>query len=179
MITKMRPTNLIRIWLFVGICTLAIALLLPAVGFSPTEDNVKHAMTLLKAEAAKLGAPNIKGEDPVVGKTVPALFFGTTKMNNNSALVEAVQNATGARATFFVKSGTEFIRVATTVKKPDGSSVIGTALDPKGKPFAAVSTGQPYSGEADIFGKAYLTDYEPIRDAANNVIGIYFVGYPK
>jgi hypothetical protein len=154
-------------------------MLLPAVGFSQTEDNVKHAMTLLKAEAAKLGAPEIKGEEPVAGKTVPALFFGTTKMNNNSALVEAVQKATGAGATFFVKSGAEFVRVATTVKKPDGSSVIGTALDPKGKPFAAVSTGEPYSGEADIFGKAYLTAYEPIRDAANNVVGIYFVGYPK
>jgi hypothetical protein len=152
---------------------------MPAVGVSQTADNVKQAMTMLKSEAAKLGPPDIKGEEPVAGKTVPALFFGTTKMNNNSTLVEAVQKATGAGATFFVKSGSDFVRVATTIKKPDGSSVAGTALDPKGKPFAAVSTGEPYSGDADILGKAYVTAYEPIRDAANNVVGLYFVGYPK
>lgn len=179
MITNIKPTNLIGLWLFFGVCTIAISMLLPAVGFAQTEDSVKHALTLLKAEAAKLGAPEIKGEEPVAGKTVPALFFGTTKMNNNSTLVEAVQKETGAGATFFVKSGTEFVRVATTVKKPDGSSVAGTSLDPKGKPFAAVSAGESYFGEADIFGKAYVTAYEPMRDTSDNVVGIYFVGYPK
>ena len=34
-------------------------------------------------------------------------------------------------------------------------------------------------GEADILGKPYVTGYEPIRDASNNVIGIYYVGYLK
>jgi len=27
--------------------------------------------------------------------------------------------------------------------------------------------------------KPYLTGYEPMRDAANNVIGIYYVGFMK
>jgi hypothetical protein len=35
------------------------------------------------------------------------------------------------------------------------------------------------AGEADILGKPYVTGYEPIRDASNNVIGIYYVGYLK
>jgi hypothetical protein len=34
-------------------------------------------------------------------------------------------------------------------------------------------------GDANILGKPYVTGYEPIRDAQNNVIGIYFVGYAK
>jgi hypothetical protein len=38
---------------------------------------------------------------------------------------------------------------------------------------------QPFYGEADILGKSYVTGYEPIRDAANDVVGIYYVGYPK
>ena len=98
MITKMKPTNPIGLWCFLGVCALAISMLLPAVGFSQTEDNVKHAMTLLKAEAAKLGAPEIKGEEPVAGKTVPVLFFGESKINNDFALVDAVQKETGAVA---------------------------------------------------------------------------------
>ena len=30
-----------------------------------------------------------------------------------------------------------------------------------------------------ILGKAYITGYEPMRDAAKSVIGIYYVGYLK
>ena len=179
MITKTKPTNLIGLWFFLGMCALAVSMLLPTVGVSQTGDNVKQAMTLLKSEAAKLGPPQIKGEEPVAGKTVPVLFFGKSKINNDFALVDAVQKETGAVATFFVASGADFVRVSTNVKKDDGSRAIGTALDPKGKAIAAIRTGEPYYGDADILGKAYVTGYEPIRDAATNVVGIYFVGYPK
>ena len=42
-----------------------------------------------------------------------------------------------------------------------------------------VNKGEAYFGEATILGKPYVTAYEPIRDAANNVLGIYFVGFMK
>ena len=41
----------------------------------PAED-VQSAMKLLKSKAATLGAPVVKGEEVVAGKTVPALHFG-------------------------------------------------------------------------------------------------------
>jgi len=115
----------------------------------------------------------------VAGKTVPALHFGATKMNNNFVLVDEVQKEAGGTATIFVKSGDEFVRVATNVRKDDGSRAIGTILDPKGKAFAVIVKGESYFGEADILGKPYVTGYEPIRDASGNVIGIYYVGYLK
>ena len=63
---------------------------------------------------------------------------------------------------------------------PDGGSrAIGTILDPQGKAFAAIAKGESYFGDADILGNPYITGYEPIRDASNNVIGIYYVGYSK
>ena len=37
--------------------------------------------------------------------------------------------AHGGLATLFVKSGELYVRVATTVKKEDGTSAVGTALD--------------------------------------------------
>src|SRR6266446_1963840 len=148
------------------------------VSAGPAED-VQAAMQLLKSKAAALGAPRVKGEEAVAGKTVPALYFGDTKMNNNFVLVDEVQKEKGGTATIFVKSGDEFIRVATNVKKDDGSRAIGTVLDPKGKAIAAIAKGESYFGEADILGKPYVTGYEPIRDASNNVIGIYYVGYLK
>ena len=152
---------------------------LPARVFAGPGEDVQAAMQLLKSKAATLGAPNVKGEEAVAGKTLPALHFGTTKMNNNFVLVDEVQKEVGGTATIFVKSGDEFVRVATNVKKDDGSRAIGTILDPKGKAIAAIAKGESYFGEADILGKPYVTGYEPIRDASSNVIGIYYVGYLK
>lgn len=150
----------------------------PAV-FAEPADNVQAAMQLLKSKAATLGAPSVTGEEAVAGKIVPALHFGSTKMNNNFVLVDDVQKEMGGTATLFVKVGDEFVRVATNVKKDDGSRAIGTVLDPKGKASAAIAKGESYFGDADILGKPYVTGYEPIRDASGNVIGIYYVGYLK
>ena len=100
-------------------------------------------------------------------------------MNNNFALVDEVQKQAGGTATIFVKSGDEFVRIATNVRKGDGSRAIGTILDPKGKAFAAVAKGKSYFGEAKILGKPYIAGYEPIRDASNGIIGVYYVGYLK
>jgi hypothetical protein len=160
---------------------LGLALMLGPAGLAyagPAED-VQASMQLLKTKAAALGAPTVKGEEAAAGKAVPILFFGTTKMNNNFALVDEVQKEKGGTATLFVKNGDEFVRVATNVKKDDGSRAIGTVLDPKGKAIVAIQKGEPYFGEAEILGKAYLTGYEPIRDGQNNVIGVYYVGYLK
>ena len=52
-------------------------------------------------------------------------------------------------------------------------------LDPKGKAIEFINKNEAFYGEATILGKPYLTGYEPMRDAANNVIGIYYVGYMK
>ena len=159
--------------------TADFAVQFPARVFAGPAEDVQGTMQLLKSKAAMLGAPSIKGEEAVAGKTVPALYFGETKMNNNFVLVDEVQKEKGGTATLFVKSGDEFVRVATNVKKDDGSRAIGTVLDPKGKAIAAIAKGESYFGEADILGKPYTTGYEPIRNASNTVIGVYYVGYLK
>jgi len=144
----------------------------------PAED-VQSSMQLLKSNAAALGSPSIKGEEAVAGKMAPALYFGGTKMNNNFTLVDDVVKEKGGTATIFVKSGDEYVRVATNVKKDDGSRAIGTVLDPKGKAIANIAKGEAFFGEVDILGKLYTTGYDPIRDASGKVIGIYYVGYLK
>src|SRR6266496_2092907 len=151
----------------------------PARVFAGPAEDVEAAMQLLKSKAATLGAPSVNGEEAVAGKNLPALHFGATKMNNNFVLVDEVQKEVGGTATIFVKSGDEFVRVATNVKKDDGSRAIGTVLDPKGKAIAAIAKGKSFFGEVSILGKPYTAGYEPIRDASNNVIGVYYVGYKK
>jgi len=85
----------------------------------------------------------------------------------------------GGTATIFVKNGNDYIRVATNVKKDDGSRAVGTILDPNGEVIVNIRDDKAFYGEATVLGKAYTTGYEPIRDSAGNVIGIYYVGYLK
>ena len=149
-------------------------------GASYAQDaKVKTAMELLKAKAAKLGAARVEGAEAVAGKDAPAIYFGTTKINNNTDLVDEVVKEAGGTATIFVKSGSEYVRVSTNVKKPDGTRAIGTILDPAGKAIVSINKGEAFYGDVDILGKPYTTGYDPIRDASNNVIGIYYVGYVK
>jgi len=137
------------------------------------------SMTALKDKTAKLGAPKIQGTEAVDSKSYPALYFGSIKMNNNSAIVDEVgkEGGTGMAATLFVKAGDEFIRVATSVLLPDGRRAVGTVLRPPA--LDSIKAGKPYYGEVQVLGTPYIADYEPIKDASGETIGAYFVGYKK
>lgn len=159
-------------------CIITSAILLPIA--SKAEDaKVKTAMAVLLSKAENLGPARIEGTETVAGKQVPAIYFGTAKQNNNFTLVDDVVKEAGGTATIFVKSGDEYVRVATNVKKDDGTRAVGTVLDPKGKAITAINNNKAFYGDVDLLGKPYTTGYEPIRDSAKIVIGIYYVGYMK
>ena len=151
---------------------------MPSVG-NAQMDNVKTSMLALKAKTAKLGVPKIEGKDTIAGRDAPVLYFGTTKMNNFFGVVDEIVKENGGTATLFVKAGDEYVRVATNVKKDDGSRAVGTVLDPNGPAIAMIKKGEAFYGEANILGKPYITGYEPIKDASGSVIGAYYVGYVK
>jgi hypothetical protein len=162
-----------------GIGFFSASMLMPSAS-SAQDSRVAKSMALLKDKTAKLGTPKIEGMDPVGGKDAPALYFGTTKMNNNFNVVDevATEDGRGMTATLFVKDGDEYIRVATNVPKPDGSGrAIGTVL--AGPALEAIRAGKAYQGKAPILGTPYVTGYEPIKDASGSVIGVYYVGYAQ
>jgi ABC-type multidrug transport system fused ATPase/permease subunit len=140
-------------------------------------DAINKSMADLITKTGKFGAPQLKGKDVVAGKEVPGLYFGATKINNFFDVVDQVTKENGGTATLFVKAGDEYVRVATNVKNSDGSRAIGTILDPKGPVIEAIKLGQAFYGEATILTVPFITGYEPITDASDNVIGIYYVGY--
>ena len=142
-------------------CLLSLAcffMIMPGVAFAQS-DKVKSAMADLKAETGKLGIPKVHGSD---------LYFGSTKADNS--IVDAVVKKDGGSASLFVKSGDQYVRVATTLKKADGSSAVGTTMDPKNPALAKLNSGEAYYGDAPVLGKTYDTGYEPIKDASG-VIG--------
>lgn len=130
--------------------------------------KVKTSMEALKAELNKLGAPKQDGEN---------LLFGTSKINGDFTVVDAIKAKHGGTATVFVKKGTNYVRISTNVMKGDVRAV-GTPLDPAGPAKAAIDQGKAYYGIVDILGKMFDTGYEPIKNAKGEIIGVYYVGYP-
>jgi hypothetical protein len=153
--------------------------LLTTIAYAENDTRINKSMESLKAMTAKLGAPTLNGREAVGGKGAPALYFGTTKINNNFDIVDAVgkEDGNGMTATLFARDGEQYIRVSTNVPKPDGSGrAIGTVL--AGPALESIKTGKSFYGEVPILGTPYITGYEPIKDGSG-VVGVYYVGYKK
>jgi methyl-accepting chemotaxis protein len=122
---------------------------------------------------------------------LPEMRVGVTPLGQNftfdqkTPLVDEVQSMVGGTVTIFQRMNEQgdMLRVATNVKKLDGTRAIGTfipAIGPDGKPNKVVATvlsGKTFQGKAFVVNAWYKTLYEPIFDAAGNVIGITYVGY--
>jgi hypothetical protein len=134
-----------------------------------TPDDLRAIMRMFKAATESLGAPTVQGGE---------LFFGKTK--DFAKVVDGlVQMNLLSMATLFVKNGNQYVRVATTLKKEDGTSAVGTTLDASSPALAKLNNGEAHHGFGDmIFGVSYMDEYEPIKDASGAVIGAYFVGFP-
>jgi hypothetical protein len=148
----------------------------PNVTHYQVDPRVTKSLETLKAMTAKLGKPKLEGNEAVGGKEAPALYFGKTKINNNFDIVDAIgkKDGKGMTATLFAKGGDEFIRVSTSVPKPDGSGrAVGTVL--AGPALESIKVGKSYYGEVPILGTPYITGYEPIMDSSGAQVGVYYV----
>jgi methyl-accepting chemotaxis protein len=97
-------------------------------------------------------------------------------VNNQFGEVDTFTRNTGAVGTVFAKKGDDFLRVTTSLKKQDGERAMGTLLDRAHPAYKLMLAGQPYTGQAKLFGKPYMTHYDPLKNAEGKVIGILFVG---
>lgn len=159
------------------VCTVVAGLLLGTASLAQANDP-KATIADLDGRLSKIGAPRIEGTEVVAGKTVPALFFGERKINNNYDVVDAVRKAHQATATVFVKDGEEFTRVSTNVLTPEGKRGVGTQLA-RNAAYAAVSKGQQFCGAIDVLGTAFDACYNPIKDKSGAIIGASYIGHKK
>jgi hypothetical protein len=89
----MYPKNVLVGILAAG-CFVAASVVAPNVGHAQADPRVTKSMETLKSMTAKLGAPKLEGGEAVGGKDAPALYFGTTKINNNFALLTRLEKKT-------------------------------------------------------------------------------------
>ncbi len=107
----------------------------------------------------------------------PTLKLDGVSLSDHTDQVDAFSNnGKGNVATLFARDGDDFLRVSTSVKKEDGSRATGTRLGKDHPAYSTVREGKPFIGKASLFGRQYMTRYDPIKDSAGQVIGIHFVG---
>ncbi len=107
---------------------------------------------------------------------VPVLRAEDHVLNGDLAVVDGLTGHTGAVATVFVLHDREFWRITTSLPRADGSRALGTRLGSAHPAYALLLAGRPYTGRAQLFGRDYMTHYEPLFDASGATVGVAFVG---
>ncbi|MBS1211090.1 MAG: methyl-accepting chemotaxis sensory transducer [Proteobacteria bacterium] len=127
---------------------------------------------------AQTFANSVPGEFTLdTGSEIPVLKLNGEAINGSTRAVDAFGGATeGDVATLFARQGDDYVRVSTSVKKEDGSRAVGTRLGKAHPAYSSINEGKSYTGKATLFGRQYMTKYDPIKDAQGQVIGIRFVG---
>ena len=113
---------------------------------------------------------------PVWNKTTAELLSFGLVINNEFSVVDRYAAESGGVATVFARTGDDFIRITTSIKKPDGERDLGTLLERAHPAYQKLTAGQSYTGPVILFGKSYMAHYDPIKDKDGTVIGVFFVG---
>ncbi|SET11859.1 methyl-accepting chemotaxis protein [Anaerobranca gottschalkii] len=101
------------------------------------------------------------------------LYKGATLINENYELVDTIKRSTRGEITIFARDTS----VATTIRN-DGIRQIGTKASEE-VVEQVLKRGESYSGTVNIFGESYNVHYMELRDIAGNIVGMFFIGYPR
>jgi len=124
---------------------------------------------LNEAQQVAMGPEQVKG---------PRLAIGGIPMNERFMEVDTFHDVTGGVATLFARVGDDFLRIATSLRKEDGTRAFLTKLDRNHPAYQRLLKGEVFQGIARLFGRYYMTRYEPMIDAQGKVVGSWFIGYP-
>ena len=156
--------------------TCILAVLLSWNAYTTTKSNLIESAQKKLVSDLMLGYEYINEKAPGEWRTENGkLYKGNTLFDNNSELVDRIGTLTGGNTVTFFLGDT---RIATNVKKEDGSRAIGTKISPEVGGIV-LQKGERYIGRAQVVGNWNQTAYEPIKDAGGTVIGIWYVGVPE
>ncbi len=133
--------------------------------FSTMFDKEFGKLTLDESRTVQIG-----------DRATPVLSNDGRELNLDFSIPDRFTAHTGVTATIFAKTGDDFVRVSTSVKKENGERAVGTLLDRAHPGYAALKSDKTYSGVATLFGKQYITKYVPFKNDAGQIIAALYVG---
>ncbi len=144
-------------------------------GLAASIDTVENANRRMVDRASKAFGRYFDGAMSL-DTSLGMLYLDGIAINDDFAVVDKFSEDTGGVATVFARKGDDFVRITTSLRDLKGERVMHTVLDRQHPAYQLMLQGKPYVGRADLFGKPYMTAYEPVRDASGQVVGILFVG---
>lgn len=99
----------------------------------------------------------------------------TEKVLAKDDILDSFSNNGKTVATIFLYSKGQYIRMATTLKKDDGSRAIGTVLEPNSEAAKSLEAGREYSGHITLFNRLHMATYLPVS-FSNGTRGAVFIG---
>lgn len=125
-------------------------------------------------EVVEEGDPPV--DTPPATAPVRQLLWGDTPLNGNFFMVDAfTREQAGSVATIFERQGDDFMRITTSLLNAQGQRAFGTTLDRNHPAYPLMLRGEKFVGPATLFGRPYMTVYEPIVEGGQ-VVGILFTG---
>lgn len=107
----------------------------------------------------------------------PMVTLDSNFITGNFGVVDNFTQMTGGVATVFVRTGDDYLRISTSLKKENGDRAVGTKLDRSHPSYAKVIKGETYIGEALLFGKRYMSKYLPIKSTNGQHDLVLFIGF--
>lgn len=127
--------------------------------------GLQKNLLFLRSTLYGLGSPRLIGE---------GLYFGDTRLDGNTEIVDKVKARYGGAATIFLRDK----RISTNILTDTGERALGTTLA-AGEVYNSLFNKRiSYRGEASILNESYIVMYEPII-SSGEMIGILFVGIKK
>ena len=136
--------------------------------------QAEHDFHIFKGRFGGTFTLEYRSED---GKSVPVLRHEGRVLNGSFEQLDAfTQDTRGSVVTVFAATEDgNYLRVTTSLRNQKGERAFGTLLDTRHPAFALMGQGKTYVGRANLFGREYMTIYEPIRQN-ERTIGILFIG---
>ena len=143
-----------------------------------TDDDLRLRTSALgQAFNARLnGQVSLNGDTlDIAGKNVPVMLLHGRQVNLDNSVVDEFAQLTKSSTTVFVRSGDDFVRITTSLKTDQGQRANGTVLDHQHPAYPLALQGQPFVGLVTLFGRQYMTRYDPLKDTSGKVVGLSLV----
>lgn len=145
--------------------------------------DVYHSFVRGQLQTAPDQPVQLTATDQITGAssqvTLPTLYLDDQVLTETVELVDRVTTLTGAVSAVFQPIPQGMMRVATSVRRADGTRGTGTYIPSDSEVYRTVMSGRRYIGRSFAVDQWFIAAYQPILDASGTVIAIVSLGIPQ
>ncbi len=105
-------------------------------------------------------------------RRTPVLKVGLWVVNLDTDIVDRFRSITHAECSVFVRSGNDFVRVATSFHDEKGNRLVGSVLDRTQPAYAHLLREEEFTGKTIIAGREFMSSYQPVKNADGKVVAV-------